>query len=163
MGSLTSSFAVSQVAQVHDRSRGTYGAPRVYAVMQRQGENCGRRRIARIMRAAGVQGRHRRRRQLTTIPDPRASARPDLIARDSAPDPDGLDARWCGDSTYVATDESWLYPATVIDIASRRVVGWSTVDHLRTELVADALHAACRLPPAACRLPPAAGVVPRGR
>ncbi|MEV6781235.1 IS3 family transposase [Streptomyces sp. NPDC051098] len=64
--------------------------------------------------------------------------------RDFAPDPDGLDTRWCGDIAYVATDEGWLYLATVIDIASRRVVGWSTADHLRTELVADALTAACR-------------------
>ncbi|MCX5441194.1 IS3 family transposase [Streptomyces sp. NBC_00063] len=133
-----------KIAEVHDRSRGTYGAPRVHAVLQRQGEDCGRRRIARLMRGAGLQGRHRRRRQLTTIPDPRAGARPDLIVRDFAPDPDGLDARWCGDITYVATDEGWLYLATVIDIASRRVVGWSTADHLRTELVADALQSACR-------------------
>ena len=96
------------------------------------------------MRDAGLQGRHRRRRRLTTIPDPRATARPDLVVRDFAPDPGGLDTRWCGDITYVATDEGWLYLATVIDIASRRVVGWSTADHLRTELVADALTAACR-------------------
>ncbi|MFF4170716.1 DDE-type integrase/transposase/recombinase [Streptomyces sp. NPDC001744] len=64
--------------------------------------------------------------------------------RDPTPDPDGLDARWCGDITYVATGEGWLYLATVIDIASRRVVGWATADHPRTDPVADALTAACR-------------------
>ncbi|MCK8438886.1 IS3 family transposase [Streptomyces sp. D2-8] len=96
------------------------------------------------MRAAGLQGRHRRRRHLTTVPDPRAALRPDLVARDFQPDPAGLDARWCGDITYIATEEGWLYLATVIDIASRRVVGWATADHLRTDLVADALTAACR-------------------
>ncbi|GGX52025.1 IS3 family transposase [Streptomyces noursei] len=133
-----------KIAEVYEQSRGTYGAPRVHAVLQRQGEDCGRRRIARLMRNAGLQGRHRRRRHLTTIPDPRAAARPDLIIRDFAPAPDGLDTRWCGDVTYVATEEGWLYLATVIDIASRRVVGWSTADHLRTELVADALRSACR-------------------
>lgn len=133
-----------KITQVHEKSRGTYGAPRIHAVLQRQGEDCGRRRIARLMRTAGLQGRHRRRRQLTTIPDPRAAARPDLVVRDFAPDPDGLDTRWCGDITYIPTEEGWLYLATVIDIASRRVVGWSTADHLRTELVADALTAACR-------------------
>ncbi|QIY54106.1 IS3 family transposase [Streptomyces sp. RPA4-5] len=133
-----------KIAEVHERSRGTYGAPRVHAALQRQGEDCGRRRIARLMRNAGLQGRHRRRRQLTTIPDPRATSRPDLVVRDFAPDPDGVDTRWCGDITYVATEEGWLYLATVIDIASRRVVGWSTADHLRTELVADALTSACR-------------------
>ncbi|MGW0337627.1 IS3 family transposase [Streptomyces sp. NPDC003011] len=133
-----------KIAEVHDRSRGTYGVPRIHAVLQRQGEDCGRRRIARLMRTAGLQGRHRRRRQLTTIPDPRAAVWPDLVVRDFAPDPGGLDTRWCGDITYVATDEGWLYLATVIDIASHRVVGWSTADHLRTELGADALRSACR-------------------
>ena len=81
---------------------------------------------------------------LTTIPDPRAALRPDLVVRDFQPDPAGLDARWCGDITYIATEEGWLYLATVIDIASRRVVGWAIADHLRTDLVADALTAACR-------------------
>ncbi|MBT2368893.1 IS3 family transposase [Streptomyces sp. ISL-10] len=71
-----------KIAEVHENSRGTYGVPRVHAVLQRQGEDCGRRRIARLMRNAGLQGRHRRRRQLTTIPDPRAAARPDLVVRD---------------------------------------------------------------------------------
>nr|WSZ11957.1 IS3 family transposase [Streptomyces canus] len=96
-----------KIAEVHERSRGTYGVPRVHAALQRQGEDCGRRRVARLMRDAGLQGRHRRRRRLTTIPDPRAAARPDLLVRNFAPDPDGLDTRWCGDITYVATDEGW--------------------------------------------------------
>lgn len=88
-----------KIAEVHERSRGTYGAPRVYAVLQRQGENCGRRCIARLMRNAGLQGQHRRRRQSTTIPDPQASSRPGLSVRDFDPDPNGLDTRWCGDIT----------------------------------------------------------------
>ncbi|MCD9880863.1 IS3 family transposase [Streptomyces guryensis] len=133
-----------KITEVHENSRGTYGAPRVHAVLQRQGEDCGRRRTARLMRNAGLQGRHRRRRQLTTVPDPRAATRPDLILRQFGPDPAGVDTRWCGDITYVPTEEGWLYLATVIDIASRRVIGWVTADHLRTDLVADALTAACR-------------------
>ncbi|MFF4229743.1 transposase [Streptomyces sp. NPDC001820] len=100
----------------------------------------GRRRIARLMRAAGLEGRYRRRRHLTTIPDPRAATRPDLILRQFGPDPAGVDTRWCGDITYVPTEEGWLYLATVIDIASRRVIGWATADHLQTDLVADALR-----------------------
>ncbi|WP_406174363.1 IS3 family transposase [Streptomyces sp. NBC_00996] len=142
-----------KITQVHDRSRGTYGAPRIHAVLQRQGDECGRRRIARLMRNAGLQGRHRRRRQLTTIPDPQAGTRPDLIVRNFAPDPAGLDSRWCGDITYIATEEGWLYLATVIDIASRRVA-WSAGP-----------------PPTICgpiwsrtlSSPPAVGVVPPGR
>ena len=133
-----------QIAAVHQHSRGTYGAPRIHAALQRKGAGCGRRRVARLMRAAGLQGRHRRRRHLTTIPDPRAAFRPDLVRRDFTPDPTAIDTRWCGDITYIPTAEGWLYLATVIDIASRRVVGWATADHLRTDLVADALEAACR-------------------
>ncbi len=132
-----------QITAVHAQSRGTYGAPRIHAVLKREGTTCGRRRIARLMRAAGLTGRHRRRRHRTTIPDPHAAGRPDLVLRDFRPDPTDADARWCGDITYIATDEGWLYLATVIDIASRRVVGWATADNLRTELVADALRAAC--------------------
>ncbi|WP_327381707.1 MULTISPECIES: IS3 family transposase [unclassified Streptomyces] len=132
-----------QITAVHERSRGTYGAPRVHAVLKREGAECGRRRVARLMRAAGLQGRHRRRRHLTTIPDPRAATRPDLVVRDFQPDATALDTRWCGDITYIPTEEGWLYLATVIDIASRRVIGWATADHLRTELVSDALKAAC--------------------
>ncbi|QTA36803.1 IS3 family transposase [Streptomyces sp. CA-256286] len=133
-----------KITEAHENSRGTYGAPRVHAVLQREGERCGRRRVARLMQDAGLQGRHRRRRHLTTVPDPRAAARPDLIGRDFAPDPAALDIRWCGDITYIPTDQGWLYLATVIDIVSRRVVGWATADHLRTDLVADALKAAYR-------------------
>ncbi|MFJ3763043.1 IS3 family transposase [Streptomyces sp. NPDC090080] len=133
-----------QIADVHTRSRGTYGAPRVHAALNRAGAGCGRRRVVRLMRAAGLHGRHRRRRHLTTVPDPRAALRPDLIVRDFQPDASSLDTRWCGDITYIATEEGWLYLATVIDVASRRVVGWATADHLRTDLVADALTAAYR-------------------
>jgi transposase InsO family protein len=74
-----------QITEVHAKSRGTYGAPRVHAVLKREGAGCGRRRVARLMRAAGLQGRHRRRRHVTTTPDPRAAFRPDLIVRDSSP------------------------------------------------------------------------------
>ncbi|MEU4572185.1 IS3 family transposase [Nonomuraea sp. NPDC023979] len=132
-----------QIAELHARSRGSYGAPRVHAQLRRDGQRCGRRRVARLMRLLGLAGRYRRRRQVTTIPDPHASMRPDLIERDFTPDPTGLDRRWCGDITYVPTEEGWLYLATVIDIASRRVVGWATADHLRTGLVAEALQQAC--------------------
>ncbi|WP_457033711.1 IS3 family transposase [Kitasatospora sp. P5_F3] len=133
-----------RITEVHENSRGSYGAPRVHAVLRRDGERCGRRRVARLMRRSGLQGRHRRRGQRTTIPDPNAGIRPDLVLRDFQPDPGAVDTRWCGDITYIPTREGWLYLATVIDIASRRVVSWATADHLRTELVADALRTACR-------------------
>ncbi|MBQ0986491.1 IS3 family transposase [Streptomyces sp. F63] len=133
-----------RITAVHEQSRGTYGAPRVHAVLQREATACGRRRVARLMRLAGLAGRHRRRRHRTTIPDPHAATRPDLVLRDFQPDPTATDTRWCGDTTSIATEEGRLYLATVIDTASRHVVGWATADHLRTEPVADALRAACR-------------------
>ncbi|MFC9399220.1 IS3 family transposase [Streptomyces sp. NPDC057027] len=133
-----------QITAVHQHSRGTYGAPRVHAVLQREDAGCGLRRVARLMRQAKLTGRTRRRRHRTTIPDPYAATRPDLVLRNFRPDPAALDTRWCGNITYIATEEGRLHLATVIDIASRRVVGWATADHLRTELVAEALTAAFR-------------------
>jgi transposase InsO family protein len=91
------------------------------------------------MRVAGLHGRTPRRCKRTTIPDPAAAARADLIRRDFAVNAAAVNTRWCGDITYVPTWEGWLYLATVIDIASRRVVGFALAEHLRTELVADAL------------------------
>ncbi|MCF2531172.1 IS3 family transposase [Yinghuangia soli] len=133
-----------QITAAHRASRGSYGAPRVHAVLVRDGARVGRRRVARLMRQAGLQGRHRRRGHRTTVPDPHAATRPDLIGRDFAPGPATGSARWCGDITYLATGEGWLFLATVIDFATRKVVGWATADHLRTSLVADALRDAVR-------------------
>jgi putative transposase len=105
------------------------------------------------MRQAGLRGKAARRWKKTTIPDPAAAARADAIRRDFTADAARINQRWCGDITYIATWEGWLYLATVIDIASRRVVGFALADHLRTELVAGALGNAV-----AAR-DPAAGVI----
>jgi putative transposase len=91
------------------------------------------------MRAAGLCGRRPRRWRGTTIPDPAAAARADLIRRDFTVNAAAVNTRWCGDITSIPTWEGWLYLATVIDIASRRVVGFALAEHLRTALVADAL------------------------
>ncbi|WP_123559959.1 IS3 family transposase [Kitasatospora cineracea] len=143
-GTVRDAEPTEKITQVHAASRGSYGSPRVHAALRRDGDRCGRHRIARLMCQAGLEGRHRRRRHRTTVPDPRAAVRPDLVLRNFRPDAAAPDARWCGDITYVPAGEGRLYLATVIDIASRRVVGWATADHLRTELIADALRAACR-------------------
>ena len=128
-----------QIRVVHDESKGRYGAPRVHAELRRRGRRHGRKRIARLMRAAGIAGRAPRRWRKTTIADPAAAARADRIRRDFTADAGKVNSRWCGDITYVGTWEGWLYLATVIDIASRRVVGFAIADHLRTELVKAAL------------------------
>jgi transposase InsO family protein len=128
----------ARITAEHKRSRGRYGAPRIHAELRGQGRRHSRKRVARLMRRAGLAGRAPKRCKKTTIPDP-AAARADEIRRDFTADAAKVNQRWCGDITYIATWEGWLYLATVLDIASRRVVGFALADHLRTELVADAL------------------------
>ena len=123
----------------HTRSKGRYGAPRIHAELRGQGRRHSRKRVARLMRQHGLRGRAAMRWKKTTIPDPAATARADAIRRDFTADAAKVNQRWCGDITYIATWEGWLYLSTVIDIASRRIVGFALADHLRTELVADAL------------------------
>jgi hypothetical protein len=129
----------AHVRTVHEESKGRYGSPRVHAALQAQGRRHSRKRVARLMRQAGLQGRAAKRWKKTTIPDPAAAARADRIRRDFTADASKVNTRWCGDITYIPTWEGWLYLATVIDIASRRVVGYAMAGHLRTELISDAL------------------------
>jgi transposase InsO family protein len=128
-----------QVRQAHQASKGRYGAPRIHAELRRRGHRHGRKRVARLMRAAGLCGRRPRRWNKTTITDPAATARADLVRRDFSVNAAAVNTRWCGDITYIPTWGGWLYLATVIDIASRRVVGFALAEHLRTELACDAL------------------------
>ena len=132
---------LEQIRDIHARSRGTYGAPRVHAEL-RLGRDVrvGRKRVARLMRAAGIVGVHRRRRRGLTRRDPQAAPAPDLVERNFTPAaPDRL---WVADITQQRTGEGWLYVAVVLDCFSRRIVGWSMAEHLRTELVLDALDMA---------------------
>ena len=132
----------ARIAVVHARSRRTYGAPRVHADLRAAGVRCARKRVARLMRAAGLVGCHWRRRTRTTVAEPAHTPVPNLVARDfQATAPDRL---WIGDITYVATAEGWLYLAVLVDVYSRRVIGWAMADHLRTELALDALRMALR-------------------
>jgi putative transposase len=126
---------------IFDDSRGTYGWPRVHKELRRQGVHVSRKRVARIMRQKGLVGRCRRRSTRTTFSDPETKAA-DLIKRAFGPGTVELDRVYVSDITYIWTWEGWLYLATVIDLSSRRVVGWSMADHMRTELVADALRMA---------------------
>jgi putative transposase len=131
----------AKITGIHTESRGTYGSPRVHRALRRQGAGCGTRRVTRLMRAAGLEGRRKKRWRTTTIADPAAERPRDLIQRDFAPRP-GTDQRYAGDITYLMTWEGWAYLATVIDLSSRRVVGWALADHMRTSLVEDALSMA---------------------
>jgi transposase InsO family protein len=130
-----------RIQDIFDESRGTYGWPRVHRALRHQGIHVGRARVARIMRTTGLIGRCRRRWTRTMISDPDVVA-VDLLKRTFGPGTVELDRVYVGDITYIRTWEGWLYLATVIDLASRRVVGWAMADHMRAELVCDALRMA---------------------
>jgi putative transposase len=134
----TDAELTEQIQAIHTESKGTYGSPRVHQELGHRGVVCGRRRVTRLMRLAGLEGRCKKRWRKTTVADPEAEAAKDLIQRHFGPCEE-IDRRYVGDITYVATWEGWAYLATVIDLASRKVVGWSLADHMRTELVEDAL------------------------
>ena len=129
-----------EVRAIHVRSRGTYGAPRVHAELAAQGHAVGRKRVARLMREQGLAGVSRRRGTRTTRPEPGRRAAPDLVKhRFQAQAPNRLPV---ADITYVPTWAGFVFLAVVLDVFSRRIVGWSMADHLRTELVLEALNMA---------------------
>lgn len=132
-----------QVRRIHSSSRGTYGAPRVHQQLRQEGVRTARRRVARIMASEGLQGRCKRRSKRTTIQDPAATTLwIDLVGRNFSPANRSLNEVWVGDITYIRTWQGWAYLATVIDLASRRVVGFAVADHMRTALVEQAMEMA---------------------
>ena len=131
-----------RIRWIHLRSRGTYGSPRIHAELRDAGVHVSRKRVARLMRAAGLQGVSRRKSTRTTIRQPGAQRAPDLVKRDFTVD--GPNKLWVADITYIRTWAGFLYLAVVVDAWSRRVVGWAMANHLRTELVNDALEMAVR-------------------
>jgi putative transposase len=138
---LSNEILGEMITTIHTQSWGTYGAPRVHAELRLgHGITCGRKRVARIMRRHGLQGVSRRRRHRTTIPDLGALRSPDHVERDFTAE--GPDRLWVADITYVPTTTGFLFLSVVLDVFSRRIVGWSMADHLRTELVLDALDMA---------------------
>ena len=135
------------IREIHTELGGHPGVRRVWAELVVRGLRVGPKRVWRLMRAAGLCGRHPRAWKKTTIAAQRPVDAPDLIGQDfSAAAPN---TRWCGDITYVRTVEGWVYTATVIDLHSRKVVGYAIADHLRTSLIIEALAAALliRKPP----------------
>jgi putative transposase len=132
---------LKRVRTVHATSRATYGAPRVHAQLRADGEKHSRKRIARLMRMAGLVGASRRRAGVTTTRrDKEARPAPDLVDRNFvAARPNRL---WVADITFVPTASGFLYLAVVLDAWSRKIVGWSMANHLRAELVVDALEMA---------------------
>lgn len=135
----------------HTAGRGNPGVRRVRADLAAAGHRVSHKRVHRLMRAAGLAGRHPRAWKKTTVHGEQPVSAPDRIGRDfTATTPD---TKWCGDITYIRTWQGWAYLATVIDLHSRAVVGWAVADHMRTTLVTDALAMAIT------HRAPAAGVI----
>lgn len=129
-----------KIREIHRRSRETYGSPRIHAELRSIGTRCSRKRVARLMREAGVRGCMRNRRRGSTRRTKGAPPAEDLVKRNFATTE--ADKVWVADITYVATGEGYLYLAFILDVYSRRIVGWAMESHLRAELVVDALQMA---------------------
>jgi putative transposase len=130
-----------RIAEIHAESGKTYESPRVHAELRLQdGVRVGRKRVERLMRRAGLSGMIRRRRGKTTVSVPGIRTAPDLVERDF--NPAAVNRLWSAAITYIRTWEGWLYLASVMECYSRRIVGWAFADHLRAELVVDALEMA---------------------
>ncbi|MER6076548.1 IS3 family transposase [Streptomyces sp. NPDC001817] len=130
----------AEIREIHAASRGAYGVPRVHAALRRRGRGINRKKVERIMRERDIRGVTRRKRRYLTRQDAKAAPAPDLVGRDFTAAVPGR--RLVGDITYLPTIEGWWYLATVIDLATREVIGYAMADHHRAELVTDALRMA---------------------
>jgi putative transposase len=132
---------LAKIRQEYQISRGTYGSPRIHAALHKQGVKCGKKRVARLMRLHKIMGRKRqKRRPVTTQRAPGAIPAANLLNQEfcaSAPN-----QKWVSDITYIETVEGWLYLASIMDLFSRKVVGWAMADHMEASLVEDALKMA---------------------
>jgi len=129
-----------RIRTIHDRSRQTYGAPRIHAELQEEGTRVGRKRVARLMKELGLAGVSRRKSTTTTRRNRSARPAPDLVDRHfMAEEPNEL---WVADITYIPTWAGFLYLAVVLDVWSRKIVGWAMASHLRTTIVTAALDMA---------------------
>ena len=128
---------VELMRDIFEGSDGNYGVPRMRDELRHAGLRVNEKRVRRLMRLHGMAGRCRRRRCQTTFPGPDGYVIPDLVGRRF--EPGAPDVAWVQDITYIPTGEGWLYLASVLDLGSRRMLGYSMAEHMRTELVLDAL------------------------
>lgn len=132
---------LARIRAIHAEYKGEYGWPRMHKELHARGVRVGKERVRRLMQQHGIRARSKRRFVVTTDSAHSLPVAPDLLRRGFAADaPNRL---WCGDITYIGTDEGWLYLAVVIDLFSRQVVGWSLQPHMKASLAADALIMAC--------------------
>jgi putative transposase len=131
---------VALMREIFDVADGNYGVPRMHTELRRAGLVVNKKKVRRLMRRHGMAGRCRRRRCRTTFPGPDGFEIPDLVGRRF--DPGAPNLAWVQDITYIPTAEGWLFLASVLDLGSRRLLGYSMADHMRAELVLDALDMA---------------------
>jgi putative transposase len=138
---LTDVWLLERIRQIHSENRGVYGAPRIHAELRlAHGIRVARKRVERLMRRAGLSGLIPKRQGRTTIRIPGVRVADDLVQRRFRPTAPNV--LWVADITYLRTWDGWLYLAAVQDAFSRRIVGWSMTDHMRSDLVVDALQMA---------------------
>lgn len=138
--SIEDEHLLAKIKAIHERSRKTYGSPRIHAELGFQGDTCSRRRVAELMKKAGIKAKIKKRFKVTTKVNPKAKVAPNLLKQDFTAD--APNQRWVADFTYVATGEGWLYVAVVLDLFSRRVVGLSMSERMTADLVLKALEQA---------------------
>jgi transposase InsO family protein len=140
---LSDAELTGKIREIHTEWDGTYGSPRITAELRAEGRRVNHKRVERVMREAGIVGVHLRKKVTTTVPAPDTARVPDLLRRDfTTSEPN---TKYVGDITYLPVgDGQFLYLATVLDLCSKRLAGWAIADHMRTELVTDALEAAAR-------------------
>jgi len=131
---------VRQMREIHDEFDETYGSPRMTVELANHGYKVNRKRVERLMRVHGIVGVHKPAKVRTTIPAEHNPPLPDLVARDFTVG--RPDVAWVSDITYIPTGQGWLYLATVLDLGSRRLLGYSMATHMRTSLITDALDMA---------------------
>jgi len=127
---------LTKIREIHSASRGTYGSPRVHAQLLREGFDVGRERVSRLMNAAGLCGRVRRRFKKTTDSKHKRPIADNVLSREF--DVETADSVWCADITYIPTATGFVYLAAIIDLATKMIVGWSMATHMRTELIESA-------------------------
>ena len=128
---------VIDIREIYKTSRQTYGSPRIHAELQAQGKRVSRKRVARLMRLNGIRAKRKQRYKTTTKRHPNREPAPNLLAQDF--NADATNEKWVADITYIDTREGWLYLAAILDVYSRKIVGWSMSECLQKQLVEDAL------------------------
>jgi transposase InsO family protein len=137
---LSDEYLLAEIKRVHAGSGGVYGQLKVWDELNDEGINVARCTVERLMRKAGIEGCRNGKTQVTTVPGPDPAAAEDLVRRDFTAD--RPDAVWLSDFTYIRTWQGWVYLAIVLDIHTRRIVGWQLASHMRQSLVSDALDMA---------------------